>query len=301
MICYDCLQDLPESSFSCGRKRCKKCQYIYQKNRNKIFIELKKLSSEFKLLTNIEKRQKLVELYSQNYSIHDLKIIFETNRKIIIDTLIEENIYKSYCYKCKQFKHFTEFAKSKNGMNSDGLQSMCKSCRKQNDSTKSVKEYHKKYAIDNAERLQKYRHEYNKLNKNHRSNYNKNWAKNKYNSDIKYKINVTFGHNIWTSLKSMKCNKSWKNLVGYTLTELMEHLESKFQPGMTWDNYGEWHIDHIIPKSSFNITSIDCDDFKKCWCLENLQPLWAKDNIKKSNKIGPEWGNDKLVVNKDIV
>ena len=77
MICYDCLQDLPESSFSCVRKRCKKCQYVYQKNRNKIFIELKKLSSEFKLLTNIEKRQKLVELYSQNYSIHDLKIIFE--------------------------------------------------------------------------------------------------------------------------------------------------------------------------------------------------------------------------------
>ena len=55
----------------------------------------------------------------------------------------------------------------------------------------------------------------------------------------------------------MKCNKSWKNLVGYTLTELMEHLESKFQPGMTWDNDGDWHIDHILPKSSFKITSIE--------------------------------------------
>ena len=74
-------------------------------------------------------------------------------------------------------------------------------------------------------------------------------------------------------------------LVGYTLTELMEHLESKFQPGMTWDNYGEWHIDHIIPISYFDYSSYDDETFKICWDLNNLQPLWAKDNLIKSNKL----------------
>ena len=65
-----------------------------------------------------------------------------------------------------------------------------------------------------------------------------------------------------------------------------------FQPGMSWDNYGKygWHVDHRIPVSSFNIISYDCDDFRKCWALENLQPLWAIDNIRKGNKIGDYHG-----------
>jgi len=57
--------------------------------------------------------------------------------------------------------------------------------------------------------------------------------------------------------------------------------------GMTWEKYlkGEIHIDHIIPISLFNIISIKSKGFKKCWSLENLQPLWAKDNLKKKNKL----------------
>jgi hypothetical protein len=54
---------------------------------------------------------------------------------------------------------------------------------------------------------------------------------------------------------------------------------------MTWKNYGKWHIDHIRPISSFKITGIDCEDFKKCWSLSNLQPLWAFDNLSKGTKL----------------
>ena len=54
---------------------------------------------------------------------------------------------------------------------------------------------------------------------------------------------------------------------------------------MNWDNYGEWHVDHIIPKSSFNFSSKHDKEFKECWALDNLQPLWAEDNIAKSDKI----------------
>jgi hypothetical protein len=74
------------------------------------------------------------------------------------------------------------------------------------------------------------------------------------------------------------------NRFNYSIEQLKSHLESKFQLGMTWDNYGQWHIDHIKPESWFKYDSIDDESFKKCWSLDNLQPMWAIENIKKSNK-----------------
>ena len=70
----------------------------------------------------------------------------------------------------------------------------------------------------------------------------------------------------------------------FSLEELTTHIESLFKGGMSWSNYGEWQLDHIRPVSSFNYTTTDCADFKKCWALENLQPLWARDNMSKGNK-----------------
>ena len=75
--------------------------------------------------------------------------------------------------------------------------------------------------------------------------------------------------------------------LGCSVEELMEHLEKQFQEGMTWDNHGVhgWHLDHIIPQSKLLYDSMDHSNFQKCWALENLQPLWAKENIKKGSKI----------------
>ena len=61
--------------------------------------------------------------------------------------------------------------------------------------------------------------------------------------------------------------------------ELNKHLESLFQQGMSWDNYGEWHIDHIRPCASFDLT--DFEQQKQCFHYSNLQPLWAADNFAK--------------------
>lgn len=88
------------------------------------------------------------------------------------------------------------------------------------------------------------------------------------------------------SLNGERKSNSWVNLVDFTLDELKNHLESKFLNGMTWENYGQvWHIDHIKPLSSFKIISDNCPEFRACWSLSNLQPLFALDNILKSNKI----------------
>jgi len=92
---------------------------------------------------------------------------------------------------------------------------------------------------------------------------------------------------IYTCLKERNINK-YKNtfeLLPYSLDELITHLERQFTSGMSWDNYGEWHVDHIIPMSKFNITSVNDESFLECWSLNNLRPLWAKDNLSKNNKI----------------
>lgn len=88
------------------------------------------------------------------------------------------------------------------------------------------------------------------------------------------------------SLKGLTKSKRWESLVGYTLDELKEHLSSSFQPRMTWENFGQngWHIHHIKPIHKFNITSDDCEDFKECWSLENLRPIWEKDHLKLNGK-----------------
>jgi hypothetical protein len=82
-----------------------------------------------------------------------------------------------------------------------------------------------------------------------------------------------------------KNNNKPYNLLGYTMKDLKTHLEKYFSGGMTWEKFhrGEIHIDHIIPKCNFNLK--DETDIKACWSLENLQPLWAEDNLKKRNKI----------------
>ena len=101
---------------------------------------------------------------------------------------------------------------------------------------------------------------------------------------------TVFGTRIRTALKRRgdvlsKRGRSWESLLGYTVADLRERLEGLFKQGMTWDNYGSaWHIDHIIPIRAFNFSSVEHLDFKRCWALDNLQPLWAFENLKKNGR-----------------
>jgi hypothetical protein len=110
-------------------------------------------------------------------------------------------------------------------------------------------------------------------------------TKEKMMNDPRFRISRTMSRQVSNGLKSGKEGKSWKEIVPYSLNDLMLHLEKKFQKGMTWRNYGVWHIDHIIPISVFNFQTYRDIDFQNCWALENLQPLWAKDNMSKNNKL----------------
>jgi len=100
------------------------------------------------------------------------------------------------------------------------------------------------------------------------------------------KINARMRAQLRQHLKwrSIKKTSNTYSLLGYTGKELAEHLELQFTDGMSWDNMGEWHIDHIRPIASFGFDSTEHPDFKKCWALNNLQPLWARDNMSKGDK-----------------
>ena len=100
-----------------------------------------------------------------------------------------------------------------------------------------------------------------------------------------FTVNERMTAGIRHSLKGGKNGQRWESLAGYTAKELAVHLERQFTKGMTWDRFmeGEIHIDHIIPKSSFNFESHEDDEFRQCWALANLRPMWATDNRRKGD------------------
>lgn len=110
----------------------------------------------------------------------------------------------------------------------------------------------------------------------------KNYAQ--FSSVPKFRVNARMASHIRDALKRKKAGRRWERIVGYTLLDLMAHLASKFLPGMTWENISEWHIDHIKPKRLFKFDSDGDPEFRACWALENLQPLWARDNLSKGGR-----------------
>jgi len=134
------------------------------------------------------------------------------------------------------------------------------------------KEYFKKWRTDNVDKWRECK---------------RNYEKNRKATDPIYKLINNFRTAIYQVLKENNVQKNghYFEVLQYTPDELISHLENQFKDGMTWDNYGNWHVDHILPISIHNIQEIGDDEFMKCWSLGNLQPMWGEDNIKKSNKV----------------
>lgn len=143
--------------------------------------------------------------------------------------------------------------------------------------------YKKNYSKINSEK----RHEYYLKNKEHHLSITKKNANKRRKENISFRIACNFKVGVLRCLKLSKEGKHTFDILGYSLQDLQKHLSKQFKEGMTWGNYGSggWHIDHKIPISAFNFKSIEDIDFKKAWALSNLQPLWARDNILKRNKL----------------
>jgi hypothetical protein len=107
------------------------------------------------------------------------------------------------------------------------------------------------------------------------------YTKRRYRNDPSRNVTVRMRTAIGQALKGRKNGRKWETLVGYTCVDLVRHLERQFVSGMSWETMGDWHIDHIVPKSTFRYTDETDPEFKACWALTNLRPLWSEANQKK--------------------
>ena len=172
------------------------------------------------------------------------------------------------CKTCNQNKDICEFSKKTSSI--DGLMNDCKICR-------SIKE--KEYRELNPEKNKNRRKKYYENNKDkHREYFLK-----RRNTDPVFKLTDNIRRRLNFFLKKEKLTKKNKtfDLVGCTPEFLKEHLQSQFKDGMGWDNYGSWHIDHIIPLS---VAKDEKEIYRLCH-YTNLQPLWAIENLSKGNKV----------------
>lgn len=103
--------------------------------------------------------------------------------------------------------------------------------------------------------------------------------------DPSWRLRRVIQAGMWKALKGIKGHGRWFDLLDYSVEELRSHLERQFTKGMSWENMGEWHIDHIIPMASFTIYGPYDPELKRAWALPNLRPLWGTDNMSKGAKV----------------
>lgn len=144
-------------------------------------------------------------------------------------------------------------------------------------------ENHKKWYNENKDKWNNYIKEYREKNVEKIREIKRNYEKTRKANDPLYKLINNFRTAIYQVLKENNIQKNghYFEVLGYSPDELIIHLENQFKDGMTWDNYGEWHVDHIKAIASYNIQEIGDSEFMECWSLDNLQPLWGEENIRK--------------------
>ncbi len=161
------------------------------------------------------------------------------------------------CSKCGVEKKYSEFHKGRT--HKYGIKKQCKSC---------VKEYYKEYYQENKAKAKKIAIEYQR-------------ERRKIDPLYKMKVNLRSRTSVAFKKKGYSKNTKTQEMLGVDWEVVKKHIERKFKKGMNWDNYVKWHIDHIIPLSSAKTS----ERLKQLCHYTNLQPLWAKDNLSKSNKI----------------
>ncbi len=144
-----------------------------------------------------------------------------------------------------------------------------------------TKEYKVKKAI--------YDTNYRKLNKDKIRIRLTKYMRAKRSIDISFKLSQYLRNRIYYALKGNIKSKHTIELLGCSIEQLKSHLEKKFTKGMSWNNYGKWHVDHIKPCASFDLSK--ASEQRKCFHYNNLQPLWAIENRIKHTTVSFGAGN----------
>ena len=151
------------------------------------------------------------------------------------------------------------------------------------DKQEYMKIYNKKYRQDHKEEIKKYSKEYYQINKEQTNKRHKLYRRYKLKTDINYKISSYLRMRIYDALKNNYKSARTMELIGCSIEQLRKHLQRQFKADMSFSNYGKWHIDHIRPCASYNLSNPE--EQKKCFNWQNLQPLWASENYSKNDKV----------------
>lgn len=218
------------------------------------------------------------------------------------------------CVKIKKNEYYAKHKEQKKAYQKDNAEHIRKT--KQENYSKNIdiilqkkREYYlinkdkiQKYRKNNKEKISQARNKYYLNNKNdilEKCNVHK---LKKYHNDITFKLRLRISTEIRKALTNAKSSKKGHSILShlqYTILELKLYIENLFEPWMTWENHGKyspktwkdddsstwtWNIDHIIPQSHLPFTSMEDENFRKCWALENLRPYSAKQNILDGNR-----------------
>jgi len=169
-------------------------------------------------------------------------------------------------------------------------------CRKHRIKSPIVQKKHAQYRVENREIIRKQINAYAKLHREEKREYDKKYSRlnrikkrpyyakyqrNRRRSDILYKLKDRLRERIWSAFKGRVKSKRTEELLGASIGVVKMHLEKQFKEGMTWNNHGKWHIDHIVPLALGKTK----EEMEKLCHYKNLQPLWAMDNLKKGAKL----------------
>jgi hypothetical protein len=183
-------------------------------------------------------------------------------------------------YRLKNKEKIKQYNKEYRLKNKEKIKQFKKKYRLKN--KEKQKQYEKKWRLNNKEKANQKCKEWRLKNKEYSKKYLSKYEKKRRKIDPNFKLIKNMRTRIWFALKRKYKSKSTIKLLGCSIEECWQHLESKFQPGMTRENHGLWHVDHIIPCASFDLK---CPVQQlACFHYTNLQPLWAIDNIKKGAK-----------------
>ncbi len=189
------------------------------------------------------------------------------------------------CGSCKEFKSLDSFCKNKRCK--DGHHYSCRECVKKSCLTEEYKEksrayYHshrkhrpRKTSESSKAKKADYDAIYRKQNEEKIRKQKRDWELLHKDNPV-FKIKRNLRRRIHHLVKGQKSDSTF-NLIGCSAEEFKKHIESQFSEGMSWENYGEWHIDHIIECFRFDLT--DPENQRKCFHYTNQRPLWKKDNL----------------------
>lgn len=188
----------------------------------------------------------------------------------------KESGYRNECKECAKPIHHENYIKNREIRLAKQKEYYLKNKPK---IKKYLKDYRKNYYRENHEKILAQTNKYKHENKEHINKMQREY----YNQNINYRIKSIMWRMITMNIKN-KTNKMIA-LLGCTIKEFKKHFESLFTVGMTWGKFmnGEIHIDHILPCSAFELQNSEEQEI--CFHYTNLQPLWAKDNISKGNRL----------------